>query len=55
MSKYSKTFAAIIIGVLGWVGVVIASPATHIDASEWYALATTVATAAGVYQFANKQ
>lgn len=50
---YSKTIAAVIIGLIGWGAMVVASPDAAITSSEWIALATVTATALGVYQIVN--
>lgn len=54
LPAYNKTLAAVVIGVLGWAGVVVTSDAVHITASEWLSLGTTLATALGVYSIANE-
>lgn len=51
---YSKTIAAVIIGLIGWGAMVVASPDAAITSSEWIALSTVTATALGVYQIVNK-
>jgi len=53
MSKYRKTISAVVTGVLGWFGVVIASEAATISQSEWLMLAVGLATALGVYGVSN--
>ena len=53
LGKYRKTVAALVTGNIGWAGIVIASPAPGVTASEWLALAIVEATALGVYTFAN--
>lgn len=54
MSKYSKTIAAVITGLIGWGAAVVQSMPTAITATEWIMLATIVATALGVYQVTNQ-
>lgn len=54
LPAYYKTFAALLVGILGWAGVVIASEATHVTASEWLALGVALATALGVYSVPNE-
>lgn len=54
LSKYNKTIAAVVIGLLGWGGVVVASEPTAITASEWLAFGVALATALGVYQVPNE-
>ena len=48
-----KTITAIVTGVIGWVGVVVASTPAPISDSEWLALAVVLATALGVYAVPN--
>lgn len=57
MSKYQKTIAALVTGVLGWFAVVIsASPNTFtVTNSQWLALGVVVATALGVYGIPNTE
>jgi hypothetical protein len=52
--KYNKTIAALIIGLLGWASIVVASEPSQVTALEWVGLGTTLATATGVYQFKNE-
>lgn len=54
MKKYRKTITAVVTGVLGWAGVVIASDAAKISQSEWLMLAVGLATALGVYGVTNE-
>lgn len=49
LSKYNKTIAALVIGILGWGGVVVNSEAASVTASEWLALGVAMATAIGVW------
>lgn len=51
---YRKTVAALVVGVLGWAGVVITSEPAAVTASEWLQLAVAAATALGVYAVANE-
>lgn len=53
MSKYSKTIAALVTGLLGWGAAVIASAPTGITGAEWITLGVVVATALGVYGVTN--
>jgi hypothetical protein len=53
LGKYRKTITAVVTGVIGWAGVVIASDATGVTAAEWLGLAVAVATALGVYGVPN--
>lgn len=53
LSKYNKTIAALVTGLIGWASAVITSNATQVTASEWVMLATVIATALGVYQVKN--
>lgn len=55
LQAYRKAIAAVIIGLLGWAGVVITSPEAAITASEWLGLGVAVATALGVYQVPNER
>lgn len=55
MSKYNKTIAALVTGLIGWSSVVIVSEATKISAPEWVMFATVVATALGVYTVPNAE
>lgn len=55
LSKYRKTIAAIIVGLIGWATVVVNSPSTKITSSEWIMLAVALATALGVYITPNEQ
>lgn len=54
LAPYKKTAAAVVIGLIGWGGVVITSDPAAISSSEWLQLATSLAVAAGVYQIANE-
>lgn len=54
LNPYRKTVAAVVIGLLGWVGVVVTSPQAAISAPEWLGLGTTLAAALGVYTFSNE-
>lgn len=53
LSLYRKAITAILVGLIGWAGVVITSPQAQISASEWLGLATALATALGVYSVPN--
>lgn len=53
MAKYNKTIVAIVGAVIGWVTLVVASPASHISSSEWIQGATLLAVALGVYTVGN--
>lgn len=53
LSLYRKTIIAVIVGLLGWAGVVITSPQAAISASEWLGLGVALATALGVYSIPN--
>jgi hypothetical protein len=55
LSKYRKTIAAVITGLIGWASAVVASDPTAITATEWIMLATVTATALGVYSIANEE
>jgi hypothetical protein len=52
ISKYRKSITALVTGVLGWGGVVVASEPAAITAAEWLFLGVVVATALGVYNAA---
>lgn len=54
LSQYRKTITAIVVGLIGWAGVVITSPRSTISASEWLGLAVALATALGVYSVPNE-
>lgn len=54
LAPYRKTVAALVVGVIGWAGVVVTSEPSHITASEWLQLAVAAATALGVYAVANE-
>lgn len=54
LPAYRKTIAAVVVGLIGWATVVIASPVVKITASEWLMLATGLATALGVYTVPNE-
>ena len=49
-----KTIAAVVTGLIGWAGVVVASEPSGVTDAEWLALAVALATALGVYGIANK-
>ena len=49
MGKYAKTIAALVTGLIGWATLVVNSASGPVTSSEWIVLATTVATALGVY------
>lgn len=53
MTAYSKTFSALVTGLLGWGAVVVTSEAKPVTASEWLALGVALATALGVYAVPN--
>jgi hypothetical protein len=53
MSRYNKTLAAVITGLIGWASAVVASDPTAITATEWIMLATVTASSLGVYTVAN--
>ncbi len=55
LGTYAKTISALVVGVLGWIGVVIASKPSAITAAEWLALGVVVATALGVYAVPNQE
>ncbi len=57
MGRYAKTVSALVTGILGWFGVVIAANPDHfqVNNSQWLGLAIVVATAAGVYAYPNSQ
>lgn len=52
-AKYRKTITALVTGNIGWAVIVTTSPAAHISASEWVALAIANAVALGVYATPN--
>lgn len=54
LPAYYKTLTALAVGILGWAGVVIASEASHVTASEWLALGVALATALGVWTVPNE-
>mgnify|MGYP000921628381 CR=1 FL=1 len=54
LPAYRKTLAAVTIGLIGWAGIVISSPANEISAEEWLGLAIALATALGVYSIPNE-
>lgn len=54
LSAYRKTVAAVVVGVIGWATVVVASDPTNITSSEWIQLAVAGATALGVYGVKNE-
>jgi hypothetical protein len=51
---YSKTIAAIVTAVLGWVAAVVVSAPEAVTSAEWLTLAVAVATALGVYAVRNE-
>lgn len=53
LSKYAKAITALVTGVIGQTGVVIASESQPVTASEWLGYAVVVAVALGVYQIPN--
>ena len=53
LGPYSKTVAALVVGVIGWATLVVQSASAPITATEWIALATVVATAIGVFAIPN--
>ena len=55
LNPFRKTVTALVTGVIGWVGVVIASEPSAISDSEWLALAVVLATALGVYAVPNSE
>lgn len=55
LSRYNKTTAAVVIGLIGWASSVVTSDRASISAGEWIQLATALATALGVYQVTNKK
>lgn len=52
LSRYRKTLAALVGGVLAWAQTAYV-PDGHVDRAEWYGLAVVLAMAAGVYGIAN--
>jgi hypothetical protein len=52
LTKYRKSITALVTGILGWGGVVVASESADISAPEWLFLGVVVATALGVYNAA---
>jgi len=54
LAPYRKTVSAVVIGLLGWGGVVVASAPSGVTGAEWLGLGTALATAVGVFSFANK-
>lgn len=54
LRPYTKTIAALAIGLLGWATQVVTSSEAAITASEWIALATVILVSGGVYEFANE-
>jgi hypothetical protein len=55
VTRYRKTIAAVVTGVIGWASAVVASDPATVTATEWIMLATVVATALGVFGFPNTQ
>lgn len=55
LAEYRKTIAAVVIGGIGWATAVVSSPSGPITSTEWIAGATALATALGVYAWANAQ
>lgn len=53
LAPYRKTGAAVVVGLLGWGGQVVASESVPVTAGEWIALGTVTATAIGVYAITN--
>lgn len=53
MNRYQKSIAAVVTGVIGWAGVVVASPVKPITAAEWLSLAVALAVALNVYAVPN--
>jgi len=53
LNQYRKALTVFVTGNIGWAATVIASPAAHVTASEWLALAIVNATALGVYAVPN--
>lgn len=51
---YRKTVSAVVTGIIGWLTAVLASDDSGVTGTEWIMLATIIATALGVYTFANK-
>ena len=57
LGKYQKALAALVTGIIGWAGVVIAANEGHfghISDAQWLALAVVVATTLGVYAVPNQ-
>jgi hypothetical protein len=50
-----KMVTAAVVGAVGWGYSVIDSPSAPVTASEWLALATVAAVAAGVYAVPNSE
>ncbi len=55
MTRYAKTISALVVGVLGWFGVVISAHPDHftVSNSQWLALGVAIVTALGVYGVPN--
>ena len=53
LAQYKKTVAAVVIGAIGWSTAVVNSPSGPITSTEWIAGATALATAVGVFAWAN--
>lgn len=54
MGRYSKTISALVTGAIGWATLVVNSASGPITSAEWIVGATALATALGVYTFANQ-
>jgi hypothetical protein len=54
LPAYRKTVAAVVVGLIGWATVVVASDPSAITSSEWLQLAVTGGTALGVYGVKNE-
>lgn len=54
LPAYRKTITALVVGLIGWGTVVVASPVVKITASEWLMLGTNLAVALGVYTIPNE-
>ena len=53
LDDYRKSITALVTSVIGWAGVVVASPSTNITGPEWLFLAVGIATSLGVYSIPN--
>jgi len=49
LGTHAKLITAVITAVIGWVTLVVNSPAADISSSEWVVLLASAATALGVY------